>query len=115
MTLVSVESPDAIYQRVVELAEKQEVTVDQLVSSALFEKLSAYITKDYLEERARRGSREKLLHALSQCPRTNPMKMTDYSKRRNEPHVDAIAGRLSPGSGLARPVPDLLQMASRTS
>ena len=46
--------------------------MDQLVSSALFEKLSAYMTKDYLEEKARRGSREKLLHALSQVPDNEP-------------------------------------------
>jgi predicted transcriptional regulator len=72
MTVMSVELPDAIYQRVVELAQKEEVSVNQLVSSALFEKLSAYMTKDHLEERARRGSREKLLHALSQVPDVEP-------------------------------------------
>jgi predicted transcriptional regulator len=68
MTVMSVELPDAIYQRLVELAQKEEVSVNQLVSSALFEKLSAYMTKDYLEERARRGTRERLLHALSKVP-----------------------------------------------
>jgi len=72
MTVMSVELPDAIYQRLVELAQKEEVSVNQLVSSALFEKLSAYMTKDYLEERARRGSRERLLHALSQVPDNEP-------------------------------------------
>jgi predicted transcriptional regulator len=74
MTTMSVELPDAIYQRVVELARQEEVTVDQLVSSALFEKLSAYMTKDYLADRARRGSREKLLHALSRVPDNKPDK-----------------------------------------
>jgi len=65
MTVMSVELPDAIYQRVVELAKKEEITVNQLVSSALFEKLSAYMTKDYLEERARGKPRETFARAFT--------------------------------------------------
>ena len=87
MTVMSVELPDAIYQRVVELAKKEEITVNQLVSSALFEKLSAYMTKDYLEERARGEAARNFCTRFHRCLITSRTRTTDCikSKPENEP------------------------------
>jgi hypothetical protein len=38
------------------LAEKESVSINQLITLALAEKLSALMTEDYLEERAKRGN-----------------------------------------------------------
>lgn len=68
----NIELPDALYKRVAELAAKEGVTVEQLVSSALAEKLSAVLTEEYLQERAGRASREKFEAALSRVPDAEP-------------------------------------------
>lgn len=51
-----------------ELAEKEGITLEQFISSAMVEKAAAWRTVEYLEQRAVRGSRQKFLHALSKIP-----------------------------------------------
>jgi predicted transcriptional regulator len=68
----TIELPGALYQRVAELAAKEGITVEQLVSSALAEKLAAVLTEEYLQERAARASREKFEAALSRVPDVEP-------------------------------------------
>jgi hypothetical protein len=64
--------PDSLLKQVRELSEKEGITVDQFVSSAIAEKASAWTTVEYLKERAKRGSREKFLNALSKVPKVEP-------------------------------------------
>ena len=63
----------AIARQLRECAEKEGVTVDQLLSSAAAEKLSALITVDYLCERARNAKREDFLAFLNASPGVSPM------------------------------------------
>ncbi len=64
--------PDSLLKQVRKLSEKEGITVDQFVSSAIAEKASAWETIEYLKERAERGSREKFLKALSKVPKVEP-------------------------------------------
>ncbi len=64
--------PESLFKQVRELSEKEGITVDQFVSSAIAEKAAAWTTVEYLKERARRGSREKFLKALSKVPKVEP-------------------------------------------
>ena len=64
--------PESLLKKVRELSEKEGITVDQFVSSAIAEKAAAWITVEYLEERAKRGSREKFLKALTKVPKVEP-------------------------------------------
>ncbi len=66
--------PESLFKKVRELSEKEGITVDQFVSSAIAEKASAWATIEYLKERAKRGSREKFLKALSKVPKVEPAK-----------------------------------------
>jgi predicted transcriptional regulator len=72
MTSVSVKIPDSVAKQAREMAEKEEITLDQLVSSAVAEKVAAWKTVGYLESRAARGSREKFEAALSKVPQVEP-------------------------------------------
>jgi predicted transcriptional regulator len=72
MTSVSVKIPDSLAKQAREMAEKEEITLDQLVSSAVAEKVAAWKTVRYLESRAARGSREKFEAALSKVPHVEP-------------------------------------------
>ena len=72
MTTVETQIPDSLYKQVKSLAERESITVDQLVSIALAAQVSAWLTKDYLAERASRGSWDKALEVLAQVPDVEP-------------------------------------------
>jgi hypothetical protein len=72
MTTIKTEIPDSLYNQVKSLAERESITVDQLVSIALAAQVSAWLTKDYIAERARRGSWNEALKVLAQVPDAEP-------------------------------------------
>ena len=65
MSTISLRLPESIHQAARELARREGISINQLVSTALAEKISALMTSDYLEERAKRASREKFDTAFS--------------------------------------------------
>lgn len=68
----NIKIPESLLKKVRELSEKEGITVDQFVSSAIAEKASAWATVEYLKERAKHGSRDKFLKALSKVPKVEP-------------------------------------------
>ena len=72
MSNISVRLPDSLHKKVKELAERDNVSINQFINSALAEKVSAFLTKEYLEERAKRSSREKFRKALSKVADVKP-------------------------------------------
>ena len=72
MSTISLRISESLHQRVRELAKKEGISINQLITSALGEKISALITKEYLEERAKRGSRDKFAKALSKVKDIEP-------------------------------------------
>nr|WP_246580598.1 toxin-antitoxin system HicB family antitoxin [Deinococcus aestuarii] len=69
---MSVRLPDSLHKRLKDLAKQEGVSVNQLISTAVAEKVSALLTEDYLRERAARGSWEKFDAALSLVPDAEP-------------------------------------------
>lgn len=72
MSTLSLRLPDSLHKRVRELAEQDGVSINQFISTAVAEKLAALMTVDYLEQRAKRGSREKFLAVLAKVPDVPP-------------------------------------------
>ena len=72
MSTISLRLSESIHQRVRELAEREGVSINQLITTALAEKLSALLTEEYLEKRASRGNRRKFDRALSKVRDTAP-------------------------------------------
>jgi len=68
MSTVSVRLPDSIYDKIKEVAERDGISVDQFLASAAAEKLAAFLSDDYLEHRAGRGSREAFERVLAKVP-----------------------------------------------
>jgi hypothetical protein len=48
------------------------VSINQLISSAVGEKMSALMTEEYLAARGKRGSRRRFMAALSDVPNSEP-------------------------------------------
>jgi len=72
MSTLSLRLPDYLHKRVRELAEQEGISINQFISTAVAEKMAALMTVDYLEERARRGDREKFLSVLAKVPDIAP-------------------------------------------
>ena len=72
MSTLEVQIPDSIRTGVHETAEREGVSVDQFVATALAEKLSALLTEEYLNARASRASRARYDAALAQVPGVEP-------------------------------------------
>ncbi|HAX86635.1 MAG TPA: toxin-antitoxin system HicB family antitoxin [Cyanobacteria bacterium UBA11370] len=78
MSTLNVNIPDSIYKSVQELAQKDNISVEQFIAAAIAEKISALMNESYLQERANRGSREKYESVLAKVPDIEP---EDYDKR----------------------------------
>ena len=73
MSTVTIQMPESLAQQIREWEAREGVSVDQLLSSAAAEKLSALMTVDHLRERARRAKREDFVRFLDSSPDVPPM------------------------------------------
>ena len=72
MSTLSVRLPDSLHKKLKELAEKEGVSMNQLITLAVSEKMSALLTVDYLKERAERGNRKTFEEIMSEVPDVEP-------------------------------------------
>lgn len=72
MSVLSLRLPKSIYNKAKEIAQEKGVSMNQFVTLAIAEKLATLNAIDYLEIRAQRGSREKLLAVLERAPDVEP-------------------------------------------
>ncbi len=72
MSALSVRLPESLHKYAKEYAAQEGISVNQLISTALAEKLSALATEDFLELRAKRGSRGKFDAVLARVPDVVP-------------------------------------------
>jgi hypothetical protein len=68
MSALSVRIPKSLHDQLRELASEEGISINHFVTLAIAEKIATLTTIEYLEKRAQRGSREKLLAALAQAP-----------------------------------------------
>ncbi|MDX9924923.1 MAG: YlcI/YnfO family protein [Ignavibacteriaceae bacterium] len=72
MSSISIRLPHSLHKKARELAKKENTSINQLVSSALAEKISAITTEEYLNERAKRGNKDKYLKVLAKVKDVAP-------------------------------------------
>ena len=72
MSAINLNLPESLQSRLEEIARRENVSVEQFIASALAEKVSALLTEEYLEQRARRGSRAKFEEAMEKVPEADP-------------------------------------------
>ena len=68
MSTMSLRLPESLHERAREVAKREGVSINQLIATALAEKLSALDTVEYLRARAAKGSREAFEEALGKVP-----------------------------------------------
>ena len=72
MSAVSLRLPDSLHRSVKKMAQKEHVSINQLITLAVAEKLSALMTSDYLEKRGNRASRNRFLGILAKAKNVEP-------------------------------------------
>ncbi|MEZ4584699.1 MAG: toxin-antitoxin system HicB family antitoxin [Caldilineaceae bacterium] len=72
MSVLSLRLPKSMHEQVRDMAEKEEISINQFILLAIAEKLATLDTVDYLQQRAARGSREQLLAILERAPDVEP-------------------------------------------
>jgi hypothetical protein len=77
MSNLNVQIPEFLYKQIEALAAKENMSLEQLVAIALSAQVSAWMTKDYIEEKAKRGSWDKFQQVLAKIPDIEP---EDYDK-----------------------------------
>ena len=72
MSTISLRLPESLHKKAKDIAKKENTSINQLVSSALAEKISALLTEEYLEDRAKRADKVKFKKALSRVADVEP-------------------------------------------
>jgi hypothetical protein len=72
MSAMSIRLPESLHRNARAYAEQEGVSVNQLIATALAEKLAALGAQDYLDSRAQRASRAGFERALAQVPDEAP-------------------------------------------
>lgn len=72
MSTLSLRLPDSLHEEIKILAKKEGISINQFISSAVAEKMSALLTESYLRERALKGKKNSFLNAMSKVPDVVP-------------------------------------------
>ena len=71
-TTLSLRLPNSIHRQLREYAEQDGISMNQFIATAVAEKLASLATMEYLEQRARRGSKDKFNAVLAKVPDVEP-------------------------------------------
>ncbi len=85
MSNLSVRLPNSLHKQLRELAKREGISMNQLITTAVAEKMAALMTADYLQARAQRGHREAYERVLTKVPDVEPEdvdRLSDKPKRR---------------------------------
>ena len=72
MSTLSIRQPDSLHRAVRELAESDQVSINQFIAFALTEKVSSLRTIDYLRQRAAQANMEDFDRLLAMVPDAEP-------------------------------------------
>jgi len=70
---LSLRLPESIHQHIKEVAKKEGVSINQFISSAVSEKISALMTEDYLKSRGKRAKKDDFKNILAKVPGRKPI------------------------------------------
>ncbi len=72
MREIVIKLPDVLHQKVCEVAENQDIPIDEVIAASIAERLFRLMPDPYLERRARRSTGIGISDVLSQVPDVQP-------------------------------------------
>lgn len=73
MSSLTVNLPESIQRHIREIAGKEGISVDQFITTAIAEKVSAIATEEYFQARAKRADLEAFKAILAKTPDREPL------------------------------------------
>lgn len=73
MSALNLRLPDSIHQHIREIARRDGVSINQFISTAVSEKISAMLTEEYLVDRAKRAKKDTFKKVLKRVPARPPL------------------------------------------
>ena len=73
MGALSLRLPESIHRHIREIAKQEGVSINQFISSAVSEKVSALLTEEYISARAAGADFEKVEQILANVPERHPL------------------------------------------
>lgn len=73
MSTLSLRLPNSIHRHIKEIAYRDGVSINQFISSAVSEKISAITTEDYILKRSERANRKDFEKILKKVPNRKPL------------------------------------------
>jgi predicted transcriptional regulator len=77
MTTLTIRLPESLHKEIKQLAQAEGVSINQFLTLAAAEKISALRTLDYLQAQAAKGSRADFEAFLTTVPDDEPMEDDD--------------------------------------
>jgi len=84
MSTLSLRLPSSLHDKIRELSERDEVSINQFIATAVPEKTAALLTVEYLEARGRRGSRTQFDRILARVPNVPPIPGDELPTQRRQ-------------------------------
>jgi predicted transcriptional regulator len=81
MSVLSLRLPDSLHRKIRELAERDDVSINQFLATAAAEKAAALLAVEYLEARAARGDAVLFDRLLARVPDVPPAAGDDLPGR----------------------------------
>jgi hypothetical protein len=72
MTTIETKIPEPVLKQARELAAREYIPLDQLISLAVTQAVGVWSNESYVSMRAKRADREKFLDALKEVPDVEP-------------------------------------------
>ena len=72
MSTISLRLPASLHDTARALATRESISINQLITLALAEKVAALMTEEYLGKRAKRGVRQKFKKAMAKVADREP-------------------------------------------
>ena len=72
MSTLSLRIPKSLHEQIKHLAKREGISINQFVASAAAEKISALMTVEYIEKRAKNANLKKFQQVLNKVPDAEP-------------------------------------------
>lgn len=73
MSALSLRLPNSLHRHIKDIAQKEGVSINQFISAAVSEKISAIMTEEYLMQRAKKADKAAFKKILDKVPDRAPV------------------------------------------
>src|SRR5881396_2531313 len=85
MSSLSLRLPESLHEKIRELAERDDISINQFIATAVAEKAAALLTVEYLEARGQRANAKLVDRVLNRVPDVPPTVGDELPARRRLP------------------------------